>query len=55
MSCNYYRFLLVRTYKDGAAEIVATTDSEEEIMHLFMQHRTYEQPDFFRYDIYKIN
>ena len=55
MSCDYYRFLLVITYKDGKAEIVATTDSEEEIMHLFMKHRTYGQQDFFRYDIYKIN
>ena len=52
MNCDYYRFLLVRTYKDGSVEVVEKTDSEEELMHLFMKHKTDEQLDFFRYDIY---
>ena len=54
MSCDNFRFLLVRTYVNGQTEIVSKSDNEEEIGRMYCRMKAYEQRGVYRYDMYKL-
>ena len=57
MRCDEFRFLLIKTTKEGAVFVIASSDNEEEIGEAYLFHnRIYEEEikaGLFRYDMYK--
>lgn len=57
MSCDFYRFLIIKTDKQGRASVAASSDCEEAIEadYLYLCKVYAEEIDSgaFRFDIYK--
>ena len=59
MALDYFRYLIIRTNKEGRASVVASSDSYESIIKTYSELKaafSYElEAGFFRFDLYSVD